>query len=449
MSKSKAGVFGQKQPFPRSASLFIWSQTFIFDWGIVMKRSFLTFLMTAGMLWPGAILTAPAAKACPVRMPATLLTLYSRSDAIYVADYVGSEKGKVTEDDEHYVSSELFRRYKVERVLKGVPAKSYVHYDTELTYKPEKAEPDNEAEPEPIVSEDDTAEADVEEEGVPLKPGDRVLLFLQADKKSGRVMPADYVDGVKRLDRDALSAYEARIRDLSDIYAREGDHAEDIVDWLIKCIDDPATRWEGAFELNRSFYALRNEISQKAEEEATANGEPPRPKLLAYGAFYGADPSFARSLNDYHKQMLTNIVMLRQPGAAIVRGDNDLIDLVRNWGGDRLAAFLLRGIREGSGTGYERLQMVNTVATLLGDARLFDVAERFGSFYYRPDDLEVESEKDGIEETDAAATDEVPVNSGSERIGRVTHPKQTYGELKARTIDEFVRRVETLIEAKQ
>ncbi|MBX7056125.1 MAG: hypothetical protein K1X36_14325 [Pyrinomonadaceae bacterium] len=377
-----------------------------------MKRSILTFLMAAGLMWPGAILTAPVAEACPVPVPATLLRLYSRSDAIYVANHVGSEKGKVVDETEYYTESESIKRFNVERVLKGGRAKSYLLYDTELTYKPTKADRVDEAEPEMTAEDADTTEFDIEvdadKEDDSLKPGDRVLLFLQTDKKLGRLVPADRIGGVKRLDRDALGAYEARIRDLSDIYASDGDHTQEVVDWLIKCIDDPATRWEGAFELNRSFNALRNEISQKAEEEARANGEPPVPRPLVYGPYYGADPSYARLLNDFDKQSLTNIVMLRQPGDVISRGDNELIDLVRNWGGHRLAALLVEGIRTSSGADYERWQMANTIATLLGDHKLFEIAQQFGGFYYRPDDLEVVSGDGGTAEPDAGGENMVP-----------------------------------------
>lgn len=67
-----------------------------------------------------------------------------------------------------------------------------------------------------------------------------------------------------------LDTYVTRLGELADMY-RNGEPAkETLVEWLVKMVESPLTRFEGAYELRSSFYDLKWKSEQEAEEAAEA-----------------------------------------------------------------------------------------------------------------------------------------------------------------------------------
>ena len=90
--------------------------------------------------------------------------------------------------------------------------------------------------------------------------GTDVLVFL--NKKKGTYYTHALSYGAKTLSPEYLEVYRDRIREMQDIMTITDGYRKffETVEWLVKCAENPATRWEGTFELSpesdfMSFYA--------------------------------------------------------------------------------------------------------------------------------------------------------------------------------------------------
>src|SRR5262249_28146899 len=74
---------------------------------------------------------------------------------------------------------------------------------------------------------------------------------------------------VKKLSETALQSYQQRIEELRVIEGTGKGAQEDIVEWLVRCAENPATRWEGAFEIENTSpedeLHLRPRLTEKPE----------------------------------------------------------------------------------------------------------------------------------------------------------------------------------------
>jgi hypothetical protein len=76
-----------------------------------------------------------------------------------------------------------------------------------------------------------------------------VLAFLEKKLDGYRTHALSY--GAKTLDEPALDVYRARIKEMQAILKMEDEKEQRAatVEWLVKCVEEKATRWEGAYEL--------------------------------------------------------------------------------------------------------------------------------------------------------------------------------------------------------
>lgn len=82
------------------------------------------------------------------------------------------------------------------------------------------------------------------------RAGTTVIVFLN---KKGNVYCTHALSyGVKKVDEQGVEAYKQRILEMQEIVKkREGpDKFMETVEWLVKCAENRATRWEGTFELS-------------------------------------------------------------------------------------------------------------------------------------------------------------------------------------------------------
>lgn len=445
-----------------------------------MLRSVLSVCAIFVLLLPAFFLPAPVS-ACPVDIPETLLALYRTSDAIYIGTYDKITEHEVIEDTTERTILNTKRHFDISSTLKGEPRKLLTLDETDYRYK-------NFTEPPPGASDDVAApavEADEAEEASPeeydlyrspvLNLGDRVLLFLRNDPDSDGLMLAHYRDGIKKMvDRDRLDAYETRIRELNSIFSEKKVDNAAIVDWLVRCAHDPFTRWEGAFELQRSFQELDWRLRQEQERnEQAAEGN------TAGSEQTGAGPGgpggegveveefdrsvYARLLTDGHKQELINTLVDMQTvsdGKKIHRitpGDRALINVVTNWGDSRFARFLLDRIQAAPDDPYFVSELMSTVANIIGDEQLQSIASRYSEVYYEDagefvvDKGSASEERGAREETAAeppapetAKTGASPASSGAETPDAVERSepvrKRTYKELREELVASFLAR---------
>ena len=448
------------------------------------------------------------ARRCPVKMPETLLSLYQNSDSIYIAAFDRLEDGKVIEDTEDYTAIERKKHFIISTTLKGEAQKFFVLEDVEYRHKAvpdevadgaeepeaageqEETETDSEAKTETeetktetfTVVDDDVESVSVEPE---LAAGDTVLLFVRKGSDDEREAPqlTDFRDGLKRLDAERLAAYEKRILELNGIFAEKKINHDRILEWLIRCAQDPLTRWEGTYELLSGVQQL--EWRTQAEErrrERIANGEPVEVEaveaavgeedLPVQGRRKNIDTTiFAKTIDENQKFLLANILLDRSGEKAnkersAVRGDRELIELIKRWGDPRLLNYLLDSLRGGADEPYYKAESMNTIAELLDDDEAASIAEKYQETAWENDSDVVgedseEEETAEVKETEPEA-EQRPADTGTppetegktlpepeaeepEAVETPAVKKQTYKELRDELMQKFLAQCDKVI----
>jgi hypothetical protein len=189
-----------------------------------------------------------------------------------------------------------------------------------------------------------------------LKPGDRLLVLLRHRKSEDGRRLYGYVetwwgDSIKKLDDGALATYRQRIEELTAIFQRENPDSAELVEWLVRCVEEPATRWDGVRKLSDSLDALEserereNEAKSKAGEikesadqmEADEEGSNEQPdddeaKMRTENVKLGS------ALTQDHKSRLTSALF---GIAELSEADMGLVSLIMELGDERLAPYLL------------------------------------------------------------------------------------------------------------
>lgn len=78
---------------------------------------------------------------------------------------------------------------------------------------------------------------------------DVLLVFLTLDEEGVGYVPTDMQRGLKKLSPDDLKVYLSRIEELAAIMRSEKPDPAELAEWLVRCAEEPATRWEGAYDL--------------------------------------------------------------------------------------------------------------------------------------------------------------------------------------------------------
>ena len=359
--------------------------------------------------------------------------------------------------------------YTVATTLKGDQQKMLVLEDQDYRY--EQAETEDDA------VEEESLEVEETEESGEVKPGDTVLMFLEKGthedgeeektEKPATLRPVGYRDGIKKMSGDVLRTYEHRINQLNVIFNSAGNRDGAIVNWLIDVTEDPITRWEGAFELlqavqelewaeaevKREAEAEKSESTEESEESEEAGNGEEESEMEETGSSMDRQ-RYAKLITDGHKQALLNILLSSVPAQAenekpaeASRGDQALMQLVRNWGDARLAGFLLDQLRAGAGDSYYKYQLMETIAASLDDKKLTAIVEEYGDRLYEEDSTVIEADKpDETEVVTEEPVGEVPIEvepvevpvEGDTGADAPAEKRPTYGERRAELITKFI-----------
>src|SRR5262245_9162972 len=94
--------------------------------------------------------------------------------------------------------------------------------------------------------------------------GDAALAFLKRSQRDPGYFTVGYSYGAKSLNNRGIEVYSARIRELFEIEKQTDPDTrrERLVEWLVRCAEEPATRWEGAFDL---FNSHRSKIFEEED----------------------------------------------------------------------------------------------------------------------------------------------------------------------------------------
>jgi hypothetical protein len=414
-----------------------------------IRRALAPVLLAAAVLASTFVVARP--QACPVYIPPQpLRTLYKLSERVVVAR-VGAKEVLSREDDVASVRLALH----VTESLKGPPAEVLHLYQMEYVGgEAEGAKKEAEdAEEEEVVLISSSGRR------VPrLKRGERYLFFLDPREKGEGYEVDDEGYGIKQLSDEDLKVYLERIKELAEIVGREPEDKAAVVEWLVRCAEQPATRWEGSYELLGSAEAAtraeEEEEGAEAQAEAVAKPQPgegppiilplsgppapaeaqaapgqqaavapaavPAPdsqveelQVQARPPFshpreIPSDPALAPMLDAVQRQRLAD-AFFATPDP--VDGDDELMQIVKDFGDPRFSGFVLARLRRVEEEAPMEAELwLRTLAASLKNGRLIELADTYTQEapYFEEDEeetAEAEAESEAQSEASAEASD--------------------------------------------
>jgi hypothetical protein len=398
-----------------------------------IRRALLPVLLVAAALTCAFALQRSLA--CPIPAPPQpLRTLYKLSERVVVAR-VGAKEVLTTEDE---IASVRITLHVTENV-KGTPVQVIHYYRNELVRKDEEKD-----------EEQEQAISFSSGRPVPrLKRGERYLFFLDPREEGGGYEVNDDDYAIKKLSDEALKVYLERMKELDDITRQEPEDKHAIVEWLVRCAEEPATRWEGAYELHESAEAIARGDEAETEEEgeteaaqAQAGAEAPNtsagseaqtapepqasddsgaalspeaaqeevpinklPWVRGY-RYTPPDPTLMPMLNAVQKQRLSDaFVTTSEP----VEGDDLLVQIVKDFGDARFPGFVLARLHRFEDEAPMEAELwVSALAASLKNAQIKELADSYieDTSYYADDESEATATTNDAANNEAAASEE-------------------------------------------
>jgi len=353
-------------------------------------------------------------------VPKPLRVLYGESDLVVVAR-IGDSKVVERERDARLVRTVL----QVSSVLKGVSRRPTVHL-YHWNY------------------------GDLEG---PFSVGDEMLLFLKQSKPQPGHKPHGGYElddtrwGAKKIAGTELKSYLDRIGELAQIIPEQGPTHAALVEWLVRCAEDPATRWEGAYEFAASIERYSEPEAEQDtdadEDKKTESDAPPSSDNVASNketvieaqtpALEDAEqePNFAAMLTGEQKARLMTALFQTEK---VLEGDFQLIELAKHWKDPRLLPFLINQLRKlESEPPRSAESLMDCIVDILDDKEISGLDEE-----YR-DSVSYPEEEHGKESADATAasaehTQEVKeaIRSRSEALGKFLRAVELVMEKRAK-----------------
>lgn len=326
----------------------------------------LTIAAVCMMLLFVALPARAAGQTEPVKYAATLLTLYRQSDAIYLARFDKREDGRVLVTDPSYTAVEVNTEFTILSTLKGEDRKLLTLTDEDYRYR---LAPQSES--------GYTAEVRFVENGASYdrsrmpETGDTVLLFVRRAGAPNNFEVVDSRDGMKKMTSGEESTYVDLIKELNSIFSSKQPQPSAIADWLVRCAEDTATRWDAAFDLERGFRQIdwqqRHKETRQNSETGEANGD-----ML----------QIAQALSDEKKAELTNVLLGSRADStnrdgSLSAADRQLVKLVRRWAARETATHLLERLKIGPSATGDDVCIMHTIAELIGDTKAEQYATRY------------------------------------------------------------------------
>ncbi len=394
-----------------------------------MSRTIIT--IAAAAMMSAALLLSPisaSARRCDDKPPETLMSLYRKSAAIHIGRFERVEDFAIVEQGEDFTVVQVRKHYSISSTLKGTPQQSFFTQEDEYRYAETGAD-------EEFIDEHSYGM-------VKLEPGDAVMLFTMADPETGMTVLTDYADAVKKLDADEMSAYTSRVEELNSLFA-EGEPSEAAaLRWILKAIEDPITRWEGAYELLSGVQYLEWKKDRDANiVEKTAKGEKIEEWELEDNYYYEDtfnNSGYAKLLSERDRQRLVDILVSSEPApiakdgeySRVAEGEAALTDLVSRWADRRVADHLVSQIRRGGQPYYRMGHLMEIVAKALENSELRSLGEKYAEIYYEDD-----------EPITAETGVQAPIDPQTGQPVKAA----TFGELRRWVLDRFLEKSDVLL----
>lgn len=363
------------------------------------RRLLAFFIIFAGLM-TGVASFAPRARACPAPPPQPLRRLYTESVRIVVARVGKSEQVKSEEEDSE--SRLMKTALEVSSTLKGETVEPVVYlYHWEWG---DYQTPIREA-----------------------TSSDQLLLFLDRREDGDGYEIEDMTYGLKKLSDADLKIYVRRIEELAAIMKQDEPDQAEIVEWLVRCTEEPATRWEGAFELNASNSFLQAKKEQKPEIEGEAQAQPADEQVAVvdgesgehsdpvyFEGMYEMDETFASLLTPAQKERVASALF---SAPTITEADYPLINLVKDWNDPRLLPFLLTHLRSVSDTSpYYTPELMMMAANMIGDDALVALVEDYRTLFYNGAEEGMGSSEEGEKQAASSEQPEAQANAFKESL---------------------------------
>ncbi len=247
--------------------------------------------------------------------------------------------------------------------------------------------------------------------------GDKLLVFLKRSEehKGYETISPNYA--VKKLPDADLHIYIKRIEELAAINLQAKPDATAIVEWLVRCAEQPATRWEGAYELARNVKPVNDDADEAEEAEDVddtdeVSTEAVEPNIVSIKQINelparankdDSDTNFDALLTDQQKDRLKRALFKT---TEITYGDLELAQLVKNWKDKQLVPYLVWQLRHIE-TDPPQIahHIIPIIAELLKDEEINNLANEYrekASY----EDLEEESEDKEVDALKAADDEE-------------------------------------------
>lgn len=315
-----------------------------------------------------------SAKRCPMSIPDSLLRLYLKSDLVVIASIKSEKTSKMIGENENGSYFNVEKNLHVTETLKGQKLDSTAFKI--LKYKP--TNPENVD----IISEEADDYASI---------GDKALFFLTKNTENSFYELADYSSAVKKLDDDALNVYIKRIKELKQIQAAKKNQLAKLTEWLVRLIEEPATRAEGTVDLQASFSALEYEREEKEENaDEKENVSVKEPILLDKDFTAESTSEMAKLLTDSQKQRISGalsslinddlVKFNNAENKEEIAPDYTFINLVRNWDKTIFAMNSFAFLQNTDDSNYRKVSyLLNIIAIFLDDEELYSISNDYES----------------------------------------------------------------------
>lgn len=198
--------------------------------------------------------------------------------------------------------------------------------------------------------------------------GSSVIAFLYREEGEYLFRTAGLSYGTKVLPENEAQIYIKRIREVLEIQKSDDSPAkeEQTVEWLVRCAEEPVTRWEGAYEL------LASNNMTPAQESKHSHG-------------------YAAKLTEQQKSRLSDALFR----STTISGDDlYLIDFLKDKEGYRLIAFIMKYLKTVvDNPPYYTDDLMKIVSDKLKSKQAGRLTKSFDKIYY---DKEKETERKAI-----------------------------------------------------
>jgi hypothetical protein len=298
--------------------------------------------------------------ACPYVPPKSLLTLYKTSDLIVVAR---ASSPMVVKKEEDYTQIKI--PLQITDTLKGESESTIFIFD------------------------------DVWGKDRPslLTQGKPILAFLKkSDKENNLYKGVDGRSSIDPLSEEEIVIYKSRISELANVLNEEHLDKAKLIDWIIRCIEEKATRWHGAYMLVNSF----NAFNIKQEEESKLNQEPNLKTITELAAnikiswIERQNSEYSEERNLELFENLTDedkgrVIKVFFESKEMDSGKQLLFDLIKQWDKQRLFPYLLSSIKLhyiSEENMYSNYQLMQFISEALDNEELKDIVEKYNDIYY-------------------------------------------------------------------